>query len=508
LKKRRFSRRFVVILAVYAVSVLCLWLLYHNVVFSNIRQNALESIDLVKNRLLSELDNEFSHMNLVSSVLAGSIYVQEFLAEKDVSIYYEKAGAVSEIIRKTAYANITADSIITVTVDGSIYRFTGSISSSAVSTIYREIISNGMSSYSIVELDGTDFFCLIAPVYSRGLAEVAPVGHIVMLSNLARVRRTVMESQMDSGIDAAVISGDSIIFSSNPMLDGRDISELERLYGGVTVMQVSGSNLYAAAAITNEAMYFGERLFITVSAVLLVLLLITVGLLYRTLSARMVRPMLENADKMQMGLLKTQIKAHFVVNTIVCIESLAKQGENEKAAAAAGNLAGLLVKLHESNDEVNIIEVMENLNRYIEIMNIRNNDKFEVIFDIDDRLSEYRMPENILQPLVENALTHGLGNKETDCLLTVTGKAEDGCVVFEVSDNGKGMTPETIRAMQDMIDDADEWDYSEYSISGVALVNIQKRIKALYGGVYGLSLNGTLNEGVTFIVRLPMVEDV
>jgi len=504
---RILRRRFVAIFIVFAVVLLALWAVYHNTVFSQYRSSVRESIELAEYSLLSRLDDEFSRMRLVSSSLAGSIYVQDFLAEGSVTAYYEKAEAVAEIIRKSTYPHLNSDSIVTFTANGTAYRFTGGISAAAADKIYREVILGGAPVYSIVELDGVDYFCLIDPVSRRGTGTTVHTGHVVTLSNIAKVRRTVMDLGMVTGVDTAVILEDVILLSSNPELDGKSYAELERRYGSVVVNRVTGTNLFAAAAITGETLYYGERLFMTVSIAAILIFGAAIALLYRMLSTRMVSPLLEKTETMKMGLLKTQMNAHFIVNTIDCIERLSETGENERAAIAARNLAGMIRDVHEADDEINIYEQLDALGRYIEIMNIRSDDKFVVEIDADDRLVEYRMPAQVLQPLVENALTHGLGNKTGDCRLTITGRAGKDCVVLEVSDNGKGMEPETVHALQELLDGADEWEYTDYHLKGVALVNIQKRIRSRYGKRYGLSVRSSPNEGLAVSVRLPYIED-
>jgi two-component system sensor histidine kinase YesM len=272
-------------------------------------------------------------------------------------------------------------------------------------------------------------------------------------------------------------------------------------------MQVTGTNLSAATAITKDAMYFGERLFFMISVAAVIALLAIAVFLYRILSSKMVSPMLAETENMQMGLLKTQINAHFLVNTITCIESLSQQNENQKAATAAGNLAGMLKFLHEEDAEANIFDEMVNLNRYIEIMNIRHNNKFIIETDVDDVLVEYNILRQILQPLVENALTHGLGNKKDDCLLKITGRVKDDFIIFEITDNGIGMSPESVLALQERIDKTDKRDYDNYGLKGVSLINIQKRINTRYGRKYGLTVRGELGEGTEFTVRLPLIHD-
>ncbi len=504
---RKLRKQFVMTLAVFCGLMMALWLLYQNTIFSYIRQNAQETITSTENNILTTLDDEFSRMKLAATVIAGDVNVQKFLMEKDVPTYYEKAEVVSEIIRKAAYPHLSEDNILTITADGSFFQFIGSISNNAVQTIHDEITAGSINTYTVLELDGSPFFCISNPIYSRGHEASAPVGYVVALSNLTKARRILTKFDTLTGIDTAMIIDDKILLSSNPEMDGQNVVGLDDLYGSVTVMPVSGGNLYAATAITKDALHYGDRAFIMISAVSLLMLMVTITLLYRRLSTRMVSPMLQNAENMQIGLLTLQISAHFVVNTISCIKGLAENGENEKAARAAENLAVMLRNLHESDAEGNVFEQIENLNRYVEIMNIRFDDKYRYDIDVDDRLCKYQMLEQVLQPIVENALTHGLAMKTGDCLLTVTGELTAEGICFTVSDNGIGMECSDVAAHQEMLNNADEWSYDEHLLKGVALLNIQKRIRARYGERYGLTLQGAPKKGLTVTVHLPLIKD-
>ena len=446
-------------------------------------------------------------MKLVASILSSSIYVQEFLAMQDTSDYYEKAEVVSEIVGKTTYPHINAENIITVTDEGSFYRFKGSISNDAIRRVYNKISKDNMPAYSVIELDDLEYFCFVTPVYKRGSEMKAPTGHIVMLSNLLKFRRTLSKLNTVSGIDTAVIFDDEILLSSNTQLDGSSTDELEELYGSVIISQVTGSDLYVAAAVTKETLNFAENLFVILSAAMTLVLLITFIVLYHTLYYRAISPMFRKTDNMQIGLLKTQINAHFIVNTIDCIESLAEQGEIQKTAKAAKNLSGMLRTLHEADEEINIYDQLEHLNYYTEIMNIRSNNKFIYEIDVDDRLVEYRMPAHILQPIVENALVHGMGNKTDDCRLKITGKIEKPYIIFDIYDNGKGIEANELRWLRERLEKAGGLEHIENSLKGVALVNIQGRIITRYGQGYGLKVNGEVDKGFTVTIHLPMIED-
>jgi hypothetical protein len=333
-----------------------------------------------------------------------------------------------------------------------------------------------------------------------------PIGHIIVFSNLSQARRALTKLDTMSGIDTAVIVDDMILFSSNPELDGKSVAELDRQYGSVVIERVAGSNIYAAAAITFDALHYGERLFLTISLIVLIILLITFALLYKLLSSKMVNPMLENTDNLHMGLLKKQIDAHFIVNTITCIEGLAHQGKTEKIAAVSQNLAHILKSRYQPDTEINVFDQLEDVERYIEIMNIRSDDRYKVTMDIGDELFYYNMLTQVLQPIVENALTHGLGNKENDCNLTIFGKLECDYIHFEITDNGIGIQPIPLRALQEMLDNVVDLEYEEHSLKGIALMNIQRRIRTRYGKQYGLVLSSIYAKGLTVTVKLPLLK--
>jgi signal transduction histidine kinase len=504
---QKLWRRFVISIAIFVVFMLVLWLSYQRTIFAYISQAAEETIAQTESYLLTVLDGEFSDMKQTAALIAGSESVQTFLTEDDVLTRYAQADTIAEIIRTAAYPSFTEDNLLIVTADGSFFQFIGSVSSNGCDVIRDSILVDADTVYTVLELDNGRFFCLSNPVFRRVDGKSVPVGYVILLSNIAKTRRILTTLVPSGGIDTAVVLDGKILLSSNPELDGQSADSLEKRYGSVTIAQVTGSELYAATAITKDVLNYGEHLFLSVSLITLFVMMALIILLYRFMSAKMVSPMLASAEKMQMGLLKLQISAHFVVNTISAIKGLSEKGENEKAALAAEHLAGMLRNIHESDEESNIYDVVTNLRRFTEIMNIRHNDKFIIDMDMDDRLSNYKMPWQILQPLAENALTHGLLTKDGECILSVTGRIDGENVLFEVSDNGIGMENAQIKAMQDVIDRAVDWDYDEYRLKGVAIINIQKRIRSRYGGGYGLTLEGGPGAGLKVTVRLPLIRD-
>lgn len=501
----KLKKRFIQILALYTILVLVFWFIYHKTVFSYIQKSTEENITLTENNLLRSLDNEFSRMKLTSSSIALSASVQSFLSETDIAEYYAKAQAASEIIHKIAYQYGNTNQIITVSKDGAIFRFNGNISNASVKEIYKDIQDDRLPLYAVVEVDGSSYFAHASPVY--GQKGTHPVGHIIMLVGTEKARRVLTPPEMSTGMDTAILLNDAILLSSNENLDGKNIRELDNIYGTVTVSPVTGSNLYAAVAVSAEVTQYGERLFILVSVSLFLLLILALAFLYRLLSVKMITPMLSYAEQMQMGLLSTQMDAHFVVNTLVGIEMLSSEAENKKAAEMAGNLVAMLQHLHASENEVNVYAEVENVIRYIDIMNIRKNNKYTITENLSDILIEYRMPGQILQPIVENALFHGMGNQTGECILTISGELENNALLIHVADNGKGIPSSTLKELKQCLNKADEQDLPKKGLSGVALVNIQKRIWTRYGKSYGIIIESEEGKGTTVTVRLPVIED-
>jgi two-component system sensor histidine kinase YesM len=211
-------------------------------------------------------------------------------------------------------------------------------------------------------------------------------------------------------------------------------------------------------------------------------------------------------QKMRIGLLASQMDAHFVVNTLQSIKRLADRGDTEKSGRMADGLAAILRHQHAGDTLVNIFEDFQVLERYVDIMNIKHDGKFTVEYTVDDELEAYMMPGSVLQPIVENALTHGLGGKAADARLTVRGGIRDGRVVFEVEDDGCGIQPDTLADIRDALARAGG-GFPQPGLKGVALVNVQQRIRIRCGEGYGLRLDSAPGEGTRVTVTLPMVRE-
>lgn len=197
--------------------------------------------------------------------------------------------------------------------------------------------------------------------------------------------------------------------------------------------------------------------------------------------------------------LQAQINPHFLFNTLDSIKWLAKLNQAPEISRIATQL-GKLLRSSISCDEdlITVEESLENIQSYLEIQKIRYNDKFEAFIEVPVELYPYRIPKLILQPLVENAILHGLEDKPGPGRIVINGYLDEHLLVFEIVDDGVGMAPEKvadIRAGMDL----------RTSKQSIGIHNVHRRIQLYYGEAYGLTVHSTPGSGTTMTLRMPAV---
>jgi len=192
--------------------------------------------------------------------------------------------------------------------------------------------------------------------------------------------------------------------------------------------------------------------------------------------------------------LNLQLNPHFLYNTLNIINWMAIESKNKNISDMIMKLCEMLLyTVRDKNDLVPFSDDLKWLRYYLDIMAVRFENKFSVIFDIKPEIYESEVPKLFLQPFIENAIIHGFEEMDKGGVITVRGNIENNTRCFYISDNGKGMLQENIKAVLN----------SESSSIGVS--NINKRIKLLYGVDYGVSIKSVLGSGTTVKVTLPWI---
>lgn len=207
----------------------------------------------------------------------------------------------------------------------------------------------------------------------------------------------------------------------------------------------------------------------------------------------------ENLRHMESKLLQAQINPHFLYNTLDTIIWLIEGKRNQEAIDMVVALSDFFrVAVSKGKDIISIYEEEMHIRSYLQIQQSRYNNILDFEIDIPEALYGYQILKLTLQPLVENALYHGIKQRRARGKITVTGRIAGDLMQFVVIDNGVGMTSSKLSELRKNIESqADE------RTSGFGLANVNKRIKLNYGNQYGLEIQSVEGQGTSVTVTYP-----
>ena len=206
----------------------------------------------------------------------------------------------------------------------------------------------------------------------------------------------------------------------------------------------------------------------------------------------------EQKRKSELKALQSQINPHFLYNTLDSIIWMAEGKKNEEVVLMTASLARLLRQSISNEDElVSIGQEAEYARSYLTIQKMRYKDKLEFQIDISPAIFGVKIIKLVLQPIIENAIYHGLKYKDSKGFLIVRGYREGEKAVLEVEDNGVGMDEETLSHIF-------EKHKVNYHSNGVGVYNVQKRLKLYYGEEYGIVYKSKKNEGTRAVITIPV----
>lgn len=208
-----------------------------------------------------------------------------------------------------------------------------------------------------------------------------------------------------------------------------------------------------------------------------------------------------NLRQAELKVLQAQINPHFLYNTLDSIIWLAEVGKKEQVVQMVTSLSDFFrTTLSKGRDYITLQEEETHIRSYLQIQHFRYRDILEYDIQIPESLWHYQILKLTLQPLVENALYHGIKNKRGIGHIVVTGEEEDDKLIFRVKDDGIGMTQERLEYVRSLI--RGEKDDEEKQ-SGFGLFNVNQRLKLNYGFPYGLEMESIYGEGSVATVTIP-----
>lgn len=200
--------------------------------------------------------------------------------------------------------------------------------------------------------------------------------------------------------------------------------------------------------------------------------------------------------------LQAKLNPHFLYNTLESINSLAKLNDDSEVADSI-NLLGKYLRetISKKKKFVHLSEEIENIQKYVKLQNISFGGRIQLAFDLDEILMDALVPKLILQPLVENAIVHGLEPKVGIGRIWVFSRCEGDALVIGIEDDGIGISEEWIGLGSDLPEDGKV----EQNHTKVGLEAVHKRICILYGEDYGIRISRGKEQGTAIQVKLPVI---
>jgi len=225
-----------------------------------------------------------------------------------------------------------------------------------------------------------------------------------------------------------------------------------------------------------------------------------------------IRELIEKNDKDQelkrksdLIALQAQINPHFLYNTLDSIIWMGEMGQNKDVVKMTSALSKLFrIAISKGHEMITIRDEIAHVQSYLTIQEMRYQDKFSYLIDIDSKFHTFPILKITLQPLIENAIYHGIKENNVKGFIKITSRLENDKIYIDVKDNGKGMTEDELDRLISSIDtEPEDMTLPTESNPGIGLRNVHQRIGLYFGHEYGLNFKSKIGEGTTVSVSIP-----
>lgn len=207
----------------------------------------------------------------------------------------------------------------------------------------------------------------------------------------------------------------------------------------------------------------------------------------------------KNAD---MYALQSQIKPHFLYNTLECIRSIAQYYEVQEITHITSSMASIFRYCTQDDEFVPLSEEMKCVREYLNIMEIRFPKNMHVTIDVPESCLNLKILRMILQPIVENAINHGLRKVFRRGEFSITARLENEKLILIVQDNGAGIADDEYEPLCKMLEGSDDLR-DGYRGKRIGMANINARLKLTHGDEYGLRLKSKRGRGTSVTLEMP-----
>ncbi|WP_078551675.1 cache domain-containing sensor histidine kinase [Bacillus alkalicellulosilyticus] len=206
--------------------------------------------------------------------------------------------------------------------------------------------------------------------------------------------------------------------------------------------------------------------------------------------------------------LQANIKPHFLYNTLDTIQWMAHKKNATDIADVVNSLSKLFrIGLSKGGTIISLIDEIEHIKSYLQIQSVRYQNKLNYSLDISPTIQNVSILKIVLQPIVENAIYHGIKERRGPGLITIEAKKQNDRLVITIGDNGKGMSEEKLEQLRKnlstfLIDDENH----DKLTTGYGVVNVHARLKLTFGEEYGVTIDSELDKGTIVTIYHPIIE--
>lgn len=209
---------------------------------------------------------------------------------------------------------------------------------------------------------------------------------------------------------------------------------------------------------------------------------------------------------LELKALQAQINPHFLYNSLDLINCVAIEHGIPEISKMVNSLAKYYkLSLNHGRDTISIADELMHTKLYLDIQNLRFDHRINLVLSVEDSLLDYNVVKIILQPIVENAIIHGIFEKDSQTgTIKISIQEDNTDIVFNISDDGIGMSPDDIERNFFFKEPTDQ-DISSIAERGYGVRNIHDRLQLAYGLDYGMTCESTIGVGTRVTLRIPKV---
>lgn len=209
-------------------------------------------------------------------------------------------------------------------------------------------------------------------------------------------------------------------------------------------------------------------------------------------------------SEVQIKMMQAQLNPHFLYNTLDTMKWLGKANQIPEIATISADLAKILRMSISASPEVPLAKEVELAEAYVQIQEIRFADKFEFIVDLPDELAALLVPKQILQPIIENAIIHGLEGRENGRVMVQARQTGEEILKIRIHDDGVGMSREQVWKLNHCEEDTSEQHRMGEERHSIGYYNVNEIIRLNYGDGYGLYTESEEGAGTCIYMTLPV----